>query len=470
MSPIRGGHSAGHRSRAGWSLRWALPLRVALVALLVSGCAPFRFGNAPLAHWDPPGAPAPAGAAGRSNELLLLLAFSGGGTRAAAFAYGILEELAATEVMLGGSPRRLLDEVDMISSVSGGSFTAAYFGLYGDRIFTDFREEFLTRNVQGAVIAQLFRPKNWFRLASLYFNRSELAAEYYDDHLFHGATYADLARPGGPEILINATDLSTGGRFTFTRGFFDPICSDLSRYRVAQAVTASSAVPVLFTPVTLENHAGGCGYRPPALPDLAGRPTEEAARLRAMARTRDSYLDASRRQFIHLIDGGISDNLGLRGVYERVLAEGGVVPALRALGKTGARNLVVISINAQTEPAFRWDLQNVSPSLAAVLDAVTSVQINRYNFETVALIRQAFDQWGAALSTPEHPVQFHFIEVSFGNIQDEEELRYFNGLPTSFKLDAVAVDRLRATARRLVRESPDFQALLRALIRVPGSP
>ena len=48
----------------------------------------------------------------------------------------------------------------------------------------------------------------------------------------------------GPEILINATDLSTGGRFAFNRFFFDPICSDLSRYRVALAVTASSAVPV----------------------------------------------------------------------------------------------------------------------------------------------------------------------------------------------------------------------------------
>jgi NTE family protein len=62
---------------------------------------------------------------------LLILAFSGGGTRAAAFAYGVLEELAATPVVLGGRPRRLLDEVDLISAVSGGSFTAAYYGLYG---------------------------------------------------------------------------------------------------------------------------------------------------------------------------------------------------------------------------------------------------------------------------------------------------------------------------------------------------
>ena len=103
----------------------------------------------------------------RSNDLLLILAFSGGGTRAAAFAYGVLEELAATPVILGGRPRRLLDEVDLISVVSGGSFTAACYGLYGDRVFHDFETEFLKRPVEQRLIVQLLRPRNWVRLASL---------------------------------------------------------------------------------------------------------------------------------------------------------------------------------------------------------------------------------------------------------------------------------------------------------------
>ena len=100
----------------------------------------------------------------RSDELLLVLAFSGGGTRAAAFAYGVLEELAATPVMLGGQSRRLLDEVDLISAVSGGSFTAAYYGLYGDRIFRDFETDFLKRPVERELVLQLLRPRNWVRL------------------------------------------------------------------------------------------------------------------------------------------------------------------------------------------------------------------------------------------------------------------------------------------------------------------
>ena len=149
----------------------------------------------------------PGGLPGASfGWLLLILAFSGGGTRAAAFAYGILEELAATQVVLGGQSRRLLDEVDLISSVSGGSFTAAYYGLYGDRIFRDFETDFLRRPVERELFVQLLRPYNWVRLASPFFNRSRLAAEYYDEHLFKGATFADLERQPGPGILINATD------------------------------------------------------------------------------------------------------------------------------------------------------------------------------------------------------------------------------------------------------------------------
>ena len=61
------------------------------------------------------------GPEGNSEELLLILSFSGGGTRAAAFSYGVLEALRATEVAFDGRRRRLVDEVDMISAVSGGA-------------------------------------------------------------------------------------------------------------------------------------------------------------------------------------------------------------------------------------------------------------------------------------------------------------------------------------------------------------
>ena len=67
----------------------------------------------------------------RDSENLVVLAFSGGGTRAAAFSYGVLEFLRRTEIVgPKGSRIRLLDEVDVITGVSGGSFTALAYGLY----------------------------------------------------------------------------------------------------------------------------------------------------------------------------------------------------------------------------------------------------------------------------------------------------------------------------------------------------
>jgi len=139
------------------------------VALFASGCAHYPI-NAPLAVMD--------GRTGyrfentafstNSDALLLMLAFSGGGTRAAALDYGVLEELARTGVGPPSEQHRLLDEVDLISSVSGGSFTAAYYALWGDRIFSDFEPQFLKKRVQNELfretMARLARETSAVRL------------------------------------------------------------------------------------------------------------------------------------------------------------------------------------------------------------------------------------------------------------------------------------------------------------------
>lgn len=80
------------------------------------------------------------------------MSFSGGGTRAAAMAYGIMQELRDTNVMLKRGSTRLLDEVDTISAVSGGSFTAAYYGLHGDGMFDTYEDVFLRKNVEKPLV------------------------------------------------------------------------------------------------------------------------------------------------------------------------------------------------------------------------------------------------------------------------------------------------------------------------------
>lgn len=79
---------------------------------------------------------------GNASELFVVLAFSGGGMRSAAMSYGLLEALRDKTIRIGGQEHRLIDEVDVITSVSGGSYTAAYYGLFGDRIFVDYESVF----------------------------------------------------------------------------------------------------------------------------------------------------------------------------------------------------------------------------------------------------------------------------------------------------------------------------------------
>src|SRR5690606_1361574 len=130
----------------------------------------------------------------KNNDLttLMILSFSGGGTRAAAFSYGMLEELRRTEIVVQGEHRRLIGEVDIITGVSGGSFTALAYALYGERLFSEYETRFLKRDVEGALIARMINPFNWWKFIGGSAGRSELAAEYYDEILFEGATFADL--------------------------------------------------------------------------------------------------------------------------------------------------------------------------------------------------------------------------------------------------------------------------------------
>jgi NTE family protein len=227
------------------------PFRVALVLstlLLLAGCAT-RPVNPRIAEFVPDRGYQYSTRVKHSKDPqnLVILAFSGGGTRAAAFSYGVLETLRRTEVVgPKGVKFRLLDEVDIITGVSGGSFTALAYGLYGERLFDEYEKRFLKRNVQGELISRLFNPAKWGELSSTGWGRSELAAQLYDEILFEGATFADLDRGDGPMISVVATDISTGSRLAFTQSVFDAVCSDLDPMRLSRADASSSAVPVVL--------------------------------------------------------------------------------------------------------------------------------------------------------------------------------------------------------------------------------
>jgi predicted acylesterase/phospholipase RssA len=422
-------------------------------------------------------------AEGRGDELLVILAFSGGGTRAAAFSFGLMEALREARYASDRGPRRLLDDVDVIASVSGGSFTAAYYALFRERLFDDFPAAFLHRDIEGELIGRALWPPNWLRLARTDFDRINLAAELYDETVFQGRTFADLLRePRRPYLIVNATDMTLGRRFEFTQDQFDLLCSDLSTLKVADAVAASSAFPGLLSPLTVRNFAGQpCGWTPPPWLQSANRPDNPPPRY---LRARDllSYQrEADRRPWIHLLDGGLADNIGLRGPYVALSSQDSSWSVLSRVNQGITRRVVVISANAKTKSRPPWDRRQAAPGLLSVLGLVSSGPMDNYSLDTEQLIRDAFAQnqqdeksatncRKALLATcgradiPEVPhVDWYAVELAFDRLGDEALRECLESLPTSFTLPEATVTLLRQAARVLLQGSSEFARLMRDL-------
>ena len=463
------------------------------IAVALAGCAS-RPVNSRLEAADPTAGYRSGGRTvrGAATDTLIILAFSGGGTRAASFSFGVLEELRGTSIVVNGQPTRMLDEVDVVTGISGGSFTALAYALYGEKLFDEYEQRFLKRNVQGELISRFLNPVHWPSLASEGWGRSEMAAEYYDEILFEGATFGDLVDKPGPVSIASATDISTGARFAFVQGNWDIICSDLSKFPLSRAAAASSAVPVALSPVTINNYGGTCGYQEPASVKAFRDP---ASRSRPAGRTMQRYKELQAMQnsvdrpYFHLVDGGISDNLGMRAVLEG-LEQLEASDRFRRASRIGSvRRIVVFVVNSMSVPKTDWDKSERPPNDLQLLLKATGVPIDLYSYEAVELLRDTLARWKSlralkaaaessgggnsqlVLAAEVPDIELYAIDASFAAHPDPAEREYLNAMPTSFVLSAEQVDRLRAAAGVIVRESPEYQRLLRdlSLERLPPS-
>jgi len=391
------------------------------------------------------------------GDVLVFVSFSGGGTRAATLSYGVLEELRDTKITIDGKSKSLLDEVDTISSVSGGSFTAAYYGLHGDKIFDDFEIDFLKKNIQEQLLDSLFSFHFWWRALTSGFDRTEMAIQNYEENIFRNATFADL-KLDGPYIQINATDIGSGERFQFTQDYFDLICSDLNKFHIARAVAASSAVPVAFSPIVLENNAAKCTL--PSQHNFNGIKKNKSQLKNALI----SYRDIKQRPYIHLVDGGIIDNLGVRALPELVGVYGGAEYAAQKLLHHIPKHMVVIVVNAETSPVRSFERSAMEPNIGMVVGAVTDIQITRYNQDSIALIKRSLSQWTQEIKEKTgESITPHYIEVSFTQEKNKQRKLRLNKISTSLQLPKGEIDTLKIAGRELLRESTAFKNLLHQL-------
>lgn len=463
-------HNLKEQRSAKALVQTAIAISIAL--LVLSGCVSRRW-NKPIAPEDTDRNYQLSDHHPRENakDVFVILAFSGGGMRSAAFSYGTLKALRNIDVTIHGRKRNPLDEVDVISSVSGGSYTAAYYGLFGQRIFEDYEEKFLLRDVEGEMLGTLLNPINTISLASSNYNRGDLAATWLDNNVFEHQTFSSMSQNGLPYIILNASDLNTGMTFSFVQQQFDFLCSDLSSYPVSNAVMASSAVPGLFAPIALHNFDENCAQRRQPWIFSALKAGSAKDRNYDVARELEQYFEPGNMPTIRLVDGGVTDNLGVRGsIMSPVLHYGHVTRMAGAFTPAELDKIVdvlVIVANAQVYEPFDWSKAGEEPGLIDTVSAAFDASLNLLNSETIQQAQRSFQAWENAINSRRGPraakVRVHFVSLTFDDIQDRLERRKFNAIPTNLSLTHEQVKAVEALPPTLLNRSQEFQKFLLTL-------
>ncbi|MEO3471957.1 patatin-like phospholipase family protein [Roseomonas sp. CAU 1739] len=413
-------------------------------------------------------------------DILILVGISGGGKRSAAFAHGVLRGMRDVPVSLpGGPPSTLLAEVDQLAGVSGGAFPAAHYALHGARSFERFPEDFLYRDIAAYVWGTYVLPWHWGWLVDPRIGTNDRMAEVYDDVLFQGATYGDLMRRGRPRLSINATDLATGAAFPFLPFSFDVICSDLARFPLARAVAASNGFPLLFTPITLTNHRGPACSEPLPI-DLSRRLGPGEYYRMQLFETVRRMADPARTRWLHLMDGGISDNLGLRTALNFI--ELGVTEDAHYVQQMlPVRRVVLLSIDGQSQTDPALSNQRMVNGLVQIFDAVSGSQIDNYNLETQAraqaigqqVTRGQRDARCARGRTyegfPCDDVQALFVRIALADVADPARRARLRAIPTGLTIPREDVDALLAAGEEAVRANRGLADFLAGATDVAGA-
>ena len=391
-----------------------------------------------------------------NDDTLIVVMFSGGGTRAAALGYGVLEQLNQQQVTIGGKRKSLLANVDVVVGVSGGSVLAAYFALKGEDTIPLFYKRFLHQNFQRQVIKQAFSMSNLPRLAPPEYGRGDLLQEQFENYLFGKATFRDLEKHGkGPFAIISATDMGIGERFNFTQEYFDPMCIDLGNLRIARAVAASSSVPMVFAPITLNNNGGRCNYTPPIkIEDVDDSETgrQQSRTIKEFYERFQKYADGKNRPYIHLIDGGLTDNLGMRSLLD--MTE--MYP--EKILQNNIRHIVVINVNAQNQVSSNLDKTAAVPGFRDVVSSIVNIPIDQNSQESLRRFRAFVDQWNKDKQTD--GISFSFVSLNLKDLPPSELREKVLNIPTSFYLPPEDVDNLRTAAAELMKQSLDYRNLL----------
>lgn len=418
-------------------------------------------------------------------ELAIGLAFSGGGTRAAAFSFGVLQGLDEIPVPGDRSGRTLLDAVDLVSGVSGGSVTAAYFGLKQRDALTDFRERFLIQNAEAGFSTAISLTNILTLLDKGGANSSRSLAHWLDRALFEGATFRDFRRRAKrPNVWISASDIYNRVPFLFSQETFAALCSDLDALPIAQAVAASAAFPVAFAPVNVEAHSRRCDTPLPAWIETAARDTGGSSVRHAVAKGLIRYRDPALMRYVKLADGGVTDNFGIQGIaLARSIGATPYAPLTPEIAVQLRRALFLV-VNSGRGPAGNWPMQQAGPDGLTTISALADAAIesgSRAGYDYVRLLianwRNDLVRWRCSLSAAEvarlrgriaawrcSDLEMFVGELSFIDAGMERKA-ILDTIPTRFALPPETVDFVIESGRLAVRNEAALRRLLDSLRR-----
>ncbi len=414
-----------------------------------------------------------------ADDPLILMAFSGGGARAAGLSFAVLEQLRGLSYRHGGTRGSLLDRIGVISSVSGGSVTAAYFGASSSDEFADFSDRFLAKDNMAALEWKVINPITWLRLALRRRTRIDVFRQLIDDDLFHGRTFADLNRPGKPIIILNATDMASGEVFAFAPQRFNDICSDLNSLPLSIGVSASGAFPIALTPINLRDFSGascvGAVPKDEWISDDLTHPLSRYLNLEEYKTARyandlrhgpKSFRDI---EYLHLLDGGVADNQGIHSLLDVVMSPHGPVRLLDAINSGRVKNIAVIIVNARSDAPSALDKEADTPGIISVLKTVTGVPIDAATSSLNANMQLVLDTLAQAgrdaHGSPGAPkfagLRVYGIQIDFDQFHaDQNGLRdAVKDIGTTWTLSAAQRKLIDSAGALLLRQHPCFQRM-----------
>jgi predicted acylesterase/phospholipase RssA len=425
---------------------------------------------------------------GDDGQVVVGLSFSGGGARAAAFAYGILSELDSYVIDREPYERTLVEDVRMISGTSGGAIAAAYFGYRGKDGYGDLKQRFLLENAESSMRTSVL-PSNIVRVLRGGVNDRDNFARWLDENLFDGATFRNLKRPDAPIVWLTASDIYHGTPFLFTYDTFAALCSDLDQVRLADAVAASAAFPIVFTPITVSAEAPDCGYARPDWMERALADPNAPLRLKAYARSLAAYGEADTLRKVQLLDGGLTDNNGVTGfALERAASKTPHGP-LSPREAVKIRKLIFLVADAGREPAPEWGGSRDHLKLAQILPALSHTAITSSMRDGYDALNYAVDAWrdelvryrcglsraevrrlrGSAANWNCRDIEIIIENLSFRDA-DPGDIAALNKVPTRLALKRDQVELVIEAGRQAVRSKPAIQQAVADTRRHAGLP